>query len=78
MSKKETPEHQETLNEINGLEKTASDSLGGQEVKYKYQVLENADLLYKKLINEVRKMENGDIMTKKEIYQFIENTYNTL
>jgi hypothetical protein len=77
MSKKET-DHEETLNEVNGLEKTSSETLGGQEVKYKYQVLENADLFYKKLINEVRKMENGDIMTKKEIYHFIENTYNNL
>jgi len=68
----------ETLNDLNGVEKTASSTLGGQEVKVEYKVLENADLLFKKQYQEILKMENADIMTKKQVLQFLQDTYNTL
>ena len=47
-------EKKEVLNDLESLEKTTSDTLGGAEIKYK--VLENADLLYKKC-KEIKEKE---------------------
>lgn len=71
-------ETNETLNDLNGVEKTSSSTLGGQETKVEYKVLENADLLFKKQYQKILKMQDADIMTKKEILNFLQSTYNTL
>jgi len=68
----------ETLNDLNGVEKTSSSTHGGQETKIEYKVLENADLLFKKQYKFIMKMQDADIMTKKEILNFLQETYNTL
>ena len=67
-------ENKKVLNDLEGLEKTTSDTLGGAEIKYK--VLENADLLYKKYTSYVRTKPDSEIFTKKEVLNFLGNLYN--
>tara|TARA_R100000988_G_C3941264_1_gene136326 strand:+ start:398 stop:613 length:216 start_codon:yes stop_codon:yes gene_type:complete len=69
-------EKKEVLNDLESLEKTTSDTLGGAEIKYK--VLENADLLYKKYVTEIVSMPDSTYFTKKEVLKFLADIYNTL
>ena len=66
-----------TLNDLSGMERSTTLEKK-QEIKVEYKVLENADLLFKKQYKRISIMDNADIMTKKEILQFLQDTYNTL
>ena len=66
-----------TLNDLSGMERSTT-LVDKKETKIEYKVLENADLLFKKQYKRISIMDNADIMTKKEILQFLQDSYNTL